>query len=185
MARMTPAGRHPICAVCVVTLLAALVLAGGGAVSAQDADRHALALDLARVLIDDQMRQGLSDQVGIGLLQSIGTRLQERLNRRLQDSEVQTLAEIIRAFVGRTLTEDRIEEIGARVYASQFDEAELKALVEFQRSAAGRKAARLTPAIARETAQAIEGEIAQSPALPRLIEALGREFPVLRGPEVP
>ena len=170
--------------VCVVTLLAALVLAGGAA-SAQDAERHALALDLARVLIDDQMRQGLSDQVGIGLLQLIGTRLQERLNRRLQEAEVQRLAEVIRTFVARTLTEDRIEEIAARVYASQFDEAELKALVEFQRSAVGRKAARLTPAIARETARAIEGEIAQSPALPRLIEALGREFPVLRAPETP
>ena len=179
MALMTRAG------ICVVTLLAALVLAGGGAVSAQDADRHALALDLARVLIDDQMRQGLSDQVGLGLLQLIGTRLQERLNRRLLDVEVRTLAGIIRAFVGRTLTQDRIEEIGARVYASQFDETELKALLEFQRSAVGRKAARLTPAIARETARAIEGEIAQSPALPRLIEEIGREFPVLRGPETP
>jgi hypothetical protein len=170
--------------VCVVALLAVLVLAAGGA-SAQDADRHVLALDLARVLIDDQMRQGLSEQVGIGLLQSIGTRLQDRLNRRLQDAEVQRLAEIIRAFVGRTLTEDRIEAIGARVYASHFDGAELEALVEFQGSAVGRKAARLTPAIARETARAIEGEIAQSPALPRLIEELGREFPVLRAPETP
>ena len=182
MAPMTHAGKH---GVCVVALLAALVLAAGGAASAQEADRRRLALDLARVLIDDQIRQGLSDQVGIGLLQLIGTRLEERLYRRLQDSEVQTLAEVIRAFVGRTLTEDRIQEIGAQVYGSHFDEAELKALVEFQRSAVGRKAARLTPAIARETARAIEGEIAQSPALPRLIEALGREFPVLRGPETP
>ena len=162
-----------------------MVLADGGAASAQDADRGRLALDLARVLVDDQIRQGLSDQVGIGLLQLIGTRLEERLNRRLQDSEVRTLAEVIRAFVGRTLTEDRIEEIGARVYGSNFDETELKALVEFQRSAVGRKAARLTPAIARETARAIEGEIAQSPALPRLIEEIGREFPVLRAPETP
>ena len=192
MALMTRAGRHAIralttpmafAAVCVVALLAALVLADGGAASAQDADRHRLAVDLARVLIDDQMRQGLSDQVGIGLLQLIGTRLEGRLNRRLQEMEVQTLAEVIRAFVRRTLTEDRIEEIGARVYGSHFDEAELKALAEFQRSAVGRKAARLTPAIARETARAIEGEIAESPALPRLIEELGREFPVLRAPE--
>ena len=180
---MTCAGRHPRRVIAVATLFAALVLGAGGAASAQDADRHGLALDLARVLIDDQMRQGLSDQVGIGLLQLIGTRLEGRLNRRLQDSEVQTLAEIIRAFVGRTLTEDRVEQIGARVYGSHFDEAELKALVEFQRSAVGRKAARLTPAIARETGRAIESEIAQSPALPRLIEALGREFPVLRAPE--
>jgi hypothetical protein len=49
--------------VCVATLLAALVLASGGAVSAQDADRHALALDLARVLIDDQMRQAFRTAV--------------------------------------------------------------------------------------------------------------------------
>ena len=176
MALMTRAGTHAIRAL--VTLLAALMLADGGAASAQDGDRRALALDLARTLIDDQMRQGLSDQVGIGLLQLIGTRLQERLNRPLQDAEVRTLADIIRAFVGRTLTEDRIEEIGARVYGSHFDEAELKALLAFQRS-------RLTPAIARETARAIEGEIAQSPALPRLIEEIGREFPVLRAPETP
>jgi hypothetical protein len=169
--------------VCVVTLLAALVLAG--AASAQEADRQALALDLARVLIDDQMRQGLTDQVGLGLLQLIGTRLEERLNRRLQEAEVRTLAEMIHAFVRRTLTEDRIEQIGARVYGSHFDEAELRTLVEFQRSPVGRKAARLTAAIAGETARAIESEIAKSPALPGLIQELGREFPVLRGPETP
>jgi hypothetical protein len=127
-------------------LLAALGL-GSGAASAQD-DRHRLALDLARVMIDDQMRQGLSDQVGLGLLQLIGTRLEERLSRRLLEAEVRTLAGIIRAFVGRTLTEDRVQEIGARVYGSHFDEAELRALVAFQGSAVARKAARLAPAIA-------------------------------------
>ena len=95
------------------------------------------------------------------------------------------LVESIRAFVGRTLTEDRIEELAARVYENYFDAAELKALAEFQRSDVGRKAARLTPVIGRETSRAIEGEIAQSPALPRLIEEIGREFPVLRGPETP
>ena len=172
-------------ALCVVMLIAALAFAGAGAASAQDAERHGLALDLARVLIDDQMRQGLSDQVSLGLLQLIGTRLQERLNRRLQEAEVQTLTEIVRAFVARTLTEDRVEEIGARVYESHFDGGELRALVEFQRSAVARKAARLTPAIARQTARAVEAEIAQSPALPRLLQELGREFPVLRAPETP
>ena len=171
--------------VCVSTLLAFVVLCDGGIASAQDANRQALALDLARVLIDDQMREGLSEQVGISMLRLIGTNLQERLNRRLQDAEVRTLSEIIRGFVGRTLTSERIEEIAARAYASQFDEAELKALVEFQRSAVGRKAARLTPVIGMETAQAIEGEIRQSPAMPRLIEELQREFPVLRSPESP
>jgi hypothetical protein len=171
--------------VCVSTLLAFIVLCDGGVASAQDANRQALALDLARALIDDQMRQGLSDQVGISMLRSIGTTLQERLSRRLQEAEVRTLAEIIRGFVGRTLTAERIEEIAARAYASHFDEAELKALVEFQRSAVGRKAARLTPVIGMETAQAIEGEIRQSPAMPRLIEELQSEFPVLRSPESP
>jgi hypothetical protein len=171
--------------VCVSTLLAVVVLCDGGIASAQSANRQALALDLARILIDDQMRQGLSDQVGISLLRLIGANLQERLNRRLQDAEVRTLAEIIRGFVGRTLTAERIEQIAARTYAGHFDEAELKALVEFQRSPVGRKAARLTPVIAMETAQAIEAEIQQSAAMPRLIEELQREFPVLRSPESP
>ena len=180
MALMTRVGD-----LCVVALLAALLLADGGAALAQDADRHGLALDLARVLVDDRMRQGLSDQVSVGLLQLIGTRLQERLNRRLQEAEVQALTRIIRGFVGRTLTEERIEEIGARVYANYFDQAELKALLEFQRSPVGRKASALTPAIALETARAIESEIAESPAMPRLIEEMGREFPILRGPETP
>jgi hypothetical protein len=49
----------------------------------------------------------------------------------------------------------------------------------------GRKAAGLTPTIALETARAIQGEIAQSPTLPRLVDELGREFPVLRAPETP
>jgi hypothetical protein len=187
---MTRARRHPIrtlaapLALTIVALFAAPMLDGGGA-AAQEAERQVLALDLARILVDDDTRQGLSDQVGIGLLQLIGTRLQERLNRRLQDAEIQSLSEIIRTFVGRTLTEDRIEELAARVYASHFDEAELRALLEFQRSAVGRKAARLTPAIGRETSRAIEGELAQSAALPRLMEALAREFPVLGTPETP
>jgi hypothetical protein len=169
----------------VSTLLACVVLGAAGGASAQDANRPTLALELARVLIDDQMRQGLSEQVAINMLRVIGTTLQERLNRRLQEAEVRRLAEIVRSFVDRTLTEERIEEIAARAYARHFDEAELKALVEFQRSAVGRKAARLTPVIGMETAQAIEGEIQQSPAMPRLIEELQSEFPVLRSPESP
>jgi hypothetical protein len=127
----------------------------------------------------------LSDQVGLGLLQLIGTRLEERLNRRLQESEVRALADSIRAFVGRTLTEDRVHQIGARIYASSFEETELTALLNFQRSAVGRKAARLTTAISRETARAIQGEVAGSPALPQLIEEIGREFPLLRAPQTP
>ena len=49
----------------------------------------------------------------------------------------------------------------------------------------GRKAMRLTPVIGIENAQAVESEIQQSPAMPRLMEELQSAFPVLRSPESP
>jgi hypothetical protein len=166
-------------------LLAAALLCDGGAASAQDAPRQALALELAKVLIDDQAQRGFADQVSLSMLRVIGAMLQERLNRRLQDSEGRTLADIVRGFVGRTLPPARIQEIAARAYASHFDEAELRALLDFQRSEVGRKAARLTPVIGLENAQTVESEIQRSPAMPRLMEELQRAFPVLRSPESP
>jgi hypothetical protein len=178
---MTLARVRGVCAATLMVLLAC----GGAGVSAQETERQALALDLARILVDDQTRQGLVDQVGVSMLRLIGANLQERLNRRLQEAEVRALAEMVRDFVARTLTSERIDELAARVYMTQFDEAELRALVAFQRSPVGRKAARLTPTIGAETARAIEGEIRESPAMPRLIEELQREFPVLRSPESP
>jgi hypothetical protein len=168
-----------------VALLAAMLLCDGGAASAQDATRQVLALELAKILIDDQAQRGFADQVGLSMFRVIGTMLQERLNRRLQDSEGRTLADIVRGFVVRTLPPARIQEIAGRAYASHFDEAELRALLDFQRSAVGRKAARLTPVIGLESAQAVESEIQQSPAMPRLMEELQRAFPVLRSPESP
>ena len=191
MALMTRTGTRSTRALAVPVLLSAfvflalLVLAGGGVASAQESERNRLALELARILIDDRTRQDLSDQVGLGLLQLIGVRLEDRLNRRLQEGEVRTLASMIRGFMVRTLTEERIEDIGARVYARHFDAAELKAMVDFQRSDVARKAARLSAVLAQETARGIDAEIAQSAALPRLIEELGQEFPVLRVPETP
>jgi hypothetical protein len=167
------------------SLLAAVLLCDRGAVSAQDATRQALALELARVLIDDQAQRGVADQVSLSMLRVIGTILQERLNRRLQDAEVRTLADIVRGFVTRTLSPARIQEIGARAYASHFDEAELRVLLDFQQSAVGRKATRLTPVIGLENAQAVESEIQQSPAMPRLMEELQSAFPVLRPLESP
>ena len=167
------------------SLLAAVLLCDGGAVSAQDAARQALALELAKVLIDDQTQRGFADQVSLSMLRVIGTILQERLNRRLQDSEGRTLADIIRGFVTRTLPPARIPEIAARAYASHFDEAELRSLLDFQRSAVGRKAARLMPVVGLESAQAVESEIQQSPTMPRLMEELQSAFPVLRSPESP
>jgi hypothetical protein len=165
-------------------LLAAMLLCESGA-SAQDATRQALALELATILIDDQAQRGFADQVSLSMLRVIGTILQERLNRRLQDSEGRTLADIVRGFVVRTLPPARVQEIAARAYASHFDEAELRALLDFQRSEVGQKAARLTPVIGLENAQTVESEIQQSPAMPRLMEELQRAFPVLRSPESP
>ena len=166
-------------------LLAAMLLVESGAVSAQDAARQALALELAKVLIDDEAQRGFADQVSVSMLRVIGTILQERLNRRLQDAEGRTLADIVRGFVVRTLPPARIQEIAARAYASHFDEAELRVLLDFQQSAVGRKATRLAPVIGLENAQAVESEIQQSPAMPRLMEELQRAFPVLRSPESP
>jgi hypothetical protein len=58
--------RHGFASVCVSTLLALIVLGDGGVASGQDATRQALALELARTLIDDQMRQASLDGVNGG-----------------------------------------------------------------------------------------------------------------------
>src|SRR2546426_301182 len=73
----------------------------------------------------------------------------------------------------------------ALVLAGAGQAAELRELLRFQQSAVGRKAARLTPVIASETAQAIDGEIRSSPGLPRMLAALQRAFPVLKPSESP
>ena len=107
------------------------------------------------------------------------------MNRRLLEVEWQLLAGIVRRFVSETLPPSRTEEIAAQLYTGHVDEAALRELLRFQRSAAGRKAARLAPVIASETAQAIDGEIRRSAAIPRMLEELQRAFPVLKPPESP
>src|SRR5262249_11430431 len=133
----------------------------------------------------DSLRRELDEQVAAGLTTALGSSLQERLNRRLHDSEWRLVSEIVRRFVGDTLVPTRTDELAARVYARHFDEAELSQLVAFQSSPVGRKAAQLAPVIASETAVAINEEIRNSPALPRLVAEFQREFPVLRMPESP
>lgn len=170
----------------ILGLALACALAGRGApAAAQDTDRQALAVQLARLLLDEPVRRGIDEQVTGRLARVIGTLLEERLNRRLQDIEIKTLLGIVRSFVGRALTPGLTEQIAARSYASHFDAEELRLLLAFQTSAVGQKAARLTPVIGLETAQAIEAEIQQSPAMPRMLEELQRAFPVLRSPESP
>ena len=167
--------------------LALVVLCVGAPTStkAQDNERQALALDLARVMLDDSLRRSLNEQVTGGLVLAVGRALQERLNRPLQDREWQVIARIARQFVNDTLQPAQTEELAAGVYAREFDQEELRQLITFQRSAVGRKATQLASVIASETAQAVEEEIRKSPAMPRMVEALQREFPVLRAPESP
>jgi hypothetical protein len=166
-------------------LLLAVSLAVAGHAMAQADGRQALARDLARLMLNDTLRRELDEQVAVGLTTALGSSLQTRLNRRLHESEWRLVAEIVRRFVGDTLVPSRTDDLAANIYASHFDEAELRQLVAFQSSLVGRKAARLAPVIAAETAQAINDEIRNSPALPRMVEELQREFPVLRTPESP
>jgi len=162
--------------------LLAVSLARVGEATAQGDSQQALARDLAHLMLDDTLRQDLIDQVGSGLTSAVGSTLQARLNRRLLDSEWRLVSDIMHRFVSDTLVPSRTEELAAAVYARRFDETELRELLAFQRSAVGRKAARLAPLIAIETAQAINDEIRNSPALPRLIDELQGAFPVLRAP---
>ena len=142
-------------------------------------------LGVPRQMLQAPAGHGIEDEVAAGLVRAVAATLQERLNRRLQEVEWQTLAGIVRRFVADTLLPGRTEEIAADVYVWQFEEAELRELLRFQRSAVGRKAARLAPVIAQETAQALGVEVRRSPVMPRLLDELGRAFPVLRPPESP
>lgn len=166
-------------------VLVVLALGVVARAEAQDAGRQELARELARLLLDDGLRRGLNEEVSAGLTQALGATLQDRLNRRLLEMEWRILAGIVRRFVAETLPPSRMEEIAAQAYARHFDEAELGELLRFQRSDVGRKAARLTPVIASESARAIDEEIQTSPVMPRMLEELQRAFPVLGPPESP
>jgi hypothetical protein len=107
------------------------------------------------------------------------------LNRPLLELEWRMLGDIVARFVGETLTPTRTEELASQVYARHFDDAELGELLRFQRSETGKKAARLTPVIGAETAEAIDTEIRESPGMPRLLDELQRAFPVLKPQESP
>jgi hypothetical protein len=171
--------------VSVGVVLLAMSFAGVGQAMAQGNDQQALARDLAHLMLDDTLRRELNEQVTAGLTAAVGSTLQTRLNRRLLDMEWRLVSEIVRRFVSDTLAPTRTDELAADVYARRFDEAELRELLAFQRSAVGRKAAQLAPLLAVETAEAINAEIRTSPALPRLVEELQGAFPVLRTPESP
>ncbi|HUL79661.1 MAG TPA: DUF2059 domain-containing protein [Vicinamibacteria bacterium] len=160
-------------------LLAAALLTAAPA-TGDEVNRRALALELARLMLDEPARRGLDEQVGLAMVRSIGATLQQRLNRNLQASEWRLVSDAVSRFITETLPPSRLAEIGAEVYAGHFSEGELAELVRFQRSDVGRKAARLTPVIGAETAQAVDTEIRESQAMPRLLAELQAAFPVLR-----
>jgi len=169
----------------VVGGLTAITLGGAGPVAAQPDGQRELAGELAQLMLDETVRRRLGEQVSAGVMRAIGATLQERLNRRLLEVEWRMLAGIVERFVEETLPRGRAEQIATEVYLRHFDAAELQELVAFQRSATGRKAARLTPVIARETSEALERELRASPAVPGMLEALHRAFPVLGPGESP
>ena len=169
--------------------IAVVVLAGGAVPAvapavAQEGGRQELARELAGLMLDDLARRRLEEQVTLGLAQAIGSTLQERLGRALGEVEWNQIGRIVRRFVADTLPPTRAVEIAADAYARQFDEAELRELLVFQRSPVARKVARLAPVIASDSARAIDAEIRRSAAMPRMVDDLLREFPVLR-PESP
>ncbi len=168
------------------TLLAILCLGSTVDLARAEEDaHHALALELARIVVDDASRQAMEDQITAGMMQGIGAMLQERLSRRLLESEWRTLAQIVHEFVGKTLGETRTLELTASVYMRHFEASELRDLLAFQRSALGQKAREKTPVVARETAEMIEREIQTSSAISGLLEDLRNEFPILEVPESP
>jgi len=159
-----------------------VVLAAGVVpVEAQENARQ-LSRELARLIVDDSMRRAVDEQVGGSLLQALAGTLQERLHRRLLEIEVRLLTDIVGRFVRETLPPGRVEDLAADVYARHFDEAELRELLRFHGSDVGKKAARLRPAIAAATTQAIDRELRASRATPSMMAELQLAFPVL-GPQ--
>jgi hypothetical protein len=163
-------------------VLLAIVLCGAAA--AQE-DQREPARELARLMMDSTARRAIDEHVIASMMQNLTATLQQRLNRRLMYREVDMLAEIVRRFVTEALPPSQTEEIAARIYMHYFDAAELREMLQFQRSSVARKVARLAPELAVETAREIDRELRTSPALPDALAELQRAFPVLAPPESP
>ena len=166
-----------------VTFVAVSLMAGSA--SAQREGARELALELARLTIDDATRHRVDDQIIGGLVRTMAGTLQQRLNRRLIDVEWQILGDIVTRFVRQTLPRQRADELTAEVYLRHFDEAELRELLAFQSSAIGRKATRLLPTLAVDTTRAIDAELRASRAAADVLVELRRAFPILGGVESP
>lgn len=166
-----------------VVLAIALLARDTGATQTETLNE--VALELARLAVDDSTREKVGEGVRGGMMRAVSGSLQERLNRRLLDVEWRILGEIVGRFVRETLPETRIEEIAAAVYLRHFTEGELREMLAFQRSPVARKLARLSPVINVDTTRAIDEEVRTSPAMRDMLAELRRAFPVLGTGESP
>jgi len=166
-----------------VVLAIALVTGDTGAT--QNDSLNEVALEVVRMSVDESTRARVGEGVTASIIRAVSSSLQERLNRRLLDVEWRTISDIVGRFVRETLPETRIEEIAASVYARHFTEAELREMLAFQRSSAGRKLARLSPTINVDTTRAIDEEVRTSPTMRDMLAELRRAFPVLGTGESP
>ena len=78
-----------------------------------------------------------------------------------------------------------IHQVYARVYANLFDEEELRELVRFNQTSAGRKSLKLRGQIGEQALQAMAQVVDRSPERKTLVADLKREFPVLGPAESP
>ena len=166
-------------------LVVTVTVLGAGRAWADDADRLRLSRDLVSVALDTQVRQRLQQQLVVIVTQSLGRSIQVQLNRRLLDIEWRSLERIATRFMGEALPPEQVEQVYAEVYASLFDESELRELVRFHGTSAGRKSLHLQARIGQDALQAMARVVDTSPARAMLITALREEFPALGPAESP
>ena len=137
-------------------------------------------------MLDDTLRRELDEQVTAGLTAALGSTLQERLSRRLLESEWRLVGEIVRNFVAETLVaQPNGRPSPPRSTRGDSMRRELRELLAFQRSPSGRKAARLTPLIAAETAEAINDRSGEARPCRGSSSELQGAFPILKNPQSP
>jgi len=171
-------------------LVAATVIGATGAwrtgsAAADEAERLRLSRDLVTIALDDDVRARLQQQLALLITQSIGRSIQTQLNRRLLDLEWRALEAIATRFMGEAVPPSQMEQVYAQVYASLFDENELRELVRFHGTSAGRKSVRLQGQIGQEALEAMARVVDKSPARATLVTELRREFPALGPAESP
>ena len=164
-------------------LAAAAVLSPAAA--ADDSERLRIARDVVKLALDDETRGRIQEQLVLLLTRSIGRPLENQLNRRLLEGEWRNIEKIVTRFIAYAMPTAEIEKVYARVYANLFDEEELRELVRFHQTSAGRKSLKLRGHIGEQALQAMAQVVERSPERKTLVADLKREFPVLGPAESP